>query len=55
MKGKTVRLFTAASVLMLLAGGIWGMLEQFLPAALLGVGACGCAAAALSFHRRGDI
>lgn len=46
------RLFIAAAVLMLLAGGIFGLLQLWLYAALLFVGAFGCAVAALNFGHR---
>lgn len=46
MEKLTVRLLLAASVLLVLAGAIWGLLAQWGCAALSGVGALGCGAAA---------
>lgn len=50
----TVRLLLAAGILMLLAGGIFGFLRQWLCAALVCVGAFGCLAAAWNFKNRKD-
>lgn len=49
---KAVRLLTAAGVLMLLAGAIFGFMKQWGLAALIWVGALGCLAAALSVKGR---
>ena len=49
MNNKTaVRLLVAAGVLMLLAGGIFALMRQWLYAALLGAGALGCIAGAIN-------
>lgn len=48
------RLLVAAGVLMLLAGGIFGFMQQWTHAALLWVGAFGCLVAALAFKKRKD-
>lgn len=50
----TVRLLLAAAVLMLLAGGIFAFMQQWIYAALLWVGAFGCLVAALNFKRKKD-
>lgn len=44
----TVRLLIAAGVLMLLAGVIFGLLKQWIFAALVWTGAVGCLVAALN-------
>ena len=51
---KAIRLLAAAGILMLLAGAIFGFLDQWLYAALLWAGALGCLAAALNFKNRKD-
>ena len=48
------RLLVAAGVLMLLAGCIFGFLQQWIYAALVWVGAFGCLVAALNFKNRKD-
>ena len=47
-----VRLLLAAAVLMLLAGVIFALLRLWIYAALLGVGALGCADAAMNHRGR---
>lgn len=47
-----VRLLVAAGVLMLLAGVIFGFLQQWIIAALLCIGGAGCLIAALNFKNR---
>ena len=47
--GRTVRLLTAAGILMLAAGALFGFLRQWIYAALTWAGAFGCLIAALSF------
>ncbi len=49
-----VRLLMAAGVLMLLAGCIFGFLQQWLPAVLVCVGAFGCLVAALNFKKKDE-
>lgn len=49
---KAPRLLTAAGILLLLAGGIFGFLSQWLLAALLWAGALGCLAGARSFQNK---
>ena len=49
---KAIRLLVAAGILMLLAGAIFGFLDQWLYAALIWAGALGCLAAALNFKSR---
>lgn len=49
-----VRLLTAAYVLMLLAGAVFGFIGQWIPAVLVWVGAFGCLTAALNFRNRKD-
>ena len=49
---KVIRLLVAAGILMLLAGAIFGFLDQWLYAALIWAGALGCLAAALNFKNR---
>lgn len=51
---KAIRLLVAAGILMLLAGAIFGFLDQWLYAALIWAGALGCLAAALNFKNRKD-
>lgn len=51
MRETAMRLWIAAGVLMLLAGVIFGFLGQWIYAALVGVGACGCLAAALNSRK----
>lgn len=46
MEKLPVRLLLAASVLLVLAGALWGLLAQWPSAALSWVGAIGCGAAA---------
>ena len=53
MKETSVRLLATASVLLLLAGGIFAFLAQWFLAAPLWAGALGCVSAALNFGRRG--
>ena len=48
------RLLVAAGVLMLLAGCIFGFLQQWIYAALVWVGAFGCLVAALNYKNRKD-
>lgn len=50
----SVRLLVAAGVLMLLAGCIFGFIQQWVYAALIWVGGFGCAIAALNFKKRKD-
>lgn len=50
MRNTTARLLLAAAALLLLAGAIFAFMKLWLYVALLGAGALGCAAAALS-HR----
>lgn len=50
----TVLLLAAAGVLMLLAGCIFGFIQQWVYAALVAVGAFGCLAAALNFKNQKD-
>ena len=51
---KAIRLLVAAGILMLLAGAIFGFLDQWFYAALIWAGALGCLAAALNFKNRKD-
>ena len=51
---KAIRLLVAAGILMLLAGAIFGFLDQWLYAALIWAGALGCFVAALNFKNRKD-
>lgn len=51
---KTVRLLVTAGILMLLAGAIFGFIQQWIFAALVWVGAFGCLVAALNFKNRKD-
>lgn len=53
MKKLPARLLLAASVLLVLAGALWGLLAQWVCAALSWVGALGCAAAAVHFSGDG--
>lgn len=53
-KEMTARLLIAAAVLMLLSGGLFGFLRQWLYAALVWVGALGCLVAALNFKNQKD-
>ena len=53
MEKLPVRLLLAASVLLVLAGALWGLLAQWPCAALSWVGAIGCGAAA-ALHFSGD-
>lgn len=48
----SLRLLVAAGVLMLLAGCIFGFVQQWICAALVWVGAFGCMVAALNFKNR---
>ena len=48
------RLLVAAGVLMLLAGCIFGFVQQWIYAALVWVGAFGCLVAALNYKNRKD-
>ena len=50
----TMRLLAAAGTLMLIAGAIFGFLDQWLYTALIWAGALGCLAAALNFKNRKD-
>lgn len=52
MVEKTVRLLLAAGILMILAGCIFGFINQWIYAALVWVGAFGCCVAALNFKNR---
>ena len=52
MKEKQFTLFAAAGLLLLLAGGIFALLEQWLCAILLWLGAIGCFAAAYNFKNK---
>lgn len=52
--GATVRLLIAASALMLVAGCIFGFIQQWTCTVLLLIGAFGCAVAALNFKNRND-
>lgn len=54
MEAVRFRLLIAAAVLMLLAGGIFGLLRLWLCAALIFVGSFGCAVAALNFKNHSD-
>ncbi len=51
---KAIRLLVAAGILMLLAGAIFGFLDQWLYAALIWAGALGCLAAVLNSRNRKD-
>lgn len=51
-KPSTIRLLVAAGVLMLCAGCIFALLQQWIYAALLGIGACNCLIAGLNFKNR---
>ena len=53
MEKLPVQLLLAASVLLVLAGALWGLLAQWPSAALSWVGAIGCGAAA-ALHFSGD-
>lgn len=48
----SVRLLLAAGALMLLAGGLFAILQRWIYAALLGAGALGCLTAAICFKNR---
>ena len=48
----SVRLLAAAGALMLLAGGLFALIQRWIYAALLGAGALGCMAAAICFKNR---
>lgn len=52
MTEKTVRLLLTAGILMILAGCIFGFLNQWIYAALVWVGAFGCCVAALNFKNK---
>lgn len=52
MKETATRLLLAAGALMLLAGAIFGLIGQWVPAALVWIGAFGCLMAALNFKHR---
>ncbi len=52
MKEKQFTLFAAAGLLLLLAGGIFALLEQWLCAILIWLGAIGCFAAAYNFKNK---
>lgn len=54
MEAVRFRLLIAAAVLMLLAGGIFGLLHLWLCAALIFVGSFGCMVAALNFKNHND-
>lgn len=49
-----VRLLLAAGALLLLAGGIFGFMQQWIYAALVWIGAGGCLAAALNLKNWED-
>lgn len=51
---KTVRLLVTAGILMLLAGAIFGFIQQWIYAALVWIGGLGCLVAALNFKNRKD-
>lgn len=53
-KNVSVGLLLAAGVLLLSAGGIFGLIRQWVYAALLWVGAFGCLASALNFKNSKD-
>ena len=52
MLGKTVRLLLTAGILLMIAGCIFGLISQWLYAALVWVGAFGCCIAALNFKNQ---
>ena len=52
MMEKAAKLLLCAGALMLIAGAIFGFLNQWLYAALILAGALGCLAAALNFKNR---
>jgi hypothetical protein len=49
---KAIRLLVVAGILLLLAGAIFGFLDQWLYAALLLTGALGCLAAVLNSRKQ---
>ena len=52
--GIATKLLVCAGTLMLIAGAIFGFLDQWLYAALIWTGAFGCFVAALNFKKRKD-
>lgn len=52
MTEKTIYLLLAAGILMILAGCIFGFMNQWIYAALVWVGAFGCCVAALNFKNK---
>lgn len=52
MTEKTVRLLLTAGILLLIAGCIFGLISQWIYAALVWGGAFGCCIAALNFKNR---
>lgn len=52
MMEKAIRLLVSAGLLMLVAGAIFGFVDQWIYAALVWVGAFGCLIAALNFKNR---
>ena len=54
MRGKTVHLLVTAGILMLLAGCIFGLIGQWIYAALIWVGALGYCVAALNFKNHNN-
>ncbi len=52
MKEKQFTMFAAAGLLLLISGGIFALLEQWLCAALLWLGSIGCFAAAYNFKNQ---
>lgn len=52
MKEKTVRLLLTAGIMMVIAGCIFGLISQWIYAALVWVGTLGCCMAALNFRNR---
>ena len=52
MNETATRLLLAAGALMLLAGAIFGLIGQWVPAALVWIGALGCLMAARNFKNR---
>lgn len=49
---KTVRLLLTAGILLMIAGCIFGLISQWIYAALVWVGAFGCCIAALNFKNQ---
>ena len=52
MAEKTVRLLFMAGILLVIAGCIFGLISQWIYAALVWVGAFGCCMAAINFKNR---